>query len=59
MFMPPDSRNDPISMSRWQPKGLLKALLAIGWAAAVVVATAGWAYFIFWIIWRFIWPLFQ
>jgi hypothetical protein len=57
--MPTDSRNDQISVGRWLPKGLVKPLLAIGWGAAVVVATAGWAYFIFWIIWRFIWPLFQ
>lgn len=57
--MPTDSRNDPISASRWQPKGLLKLLLAIGWAVAVVVATAGWAYFIFWVVWYFVGPLLQ
>jgi hypothetical protein len=57
--MPTDSRNDPISMRRWHPRGLLKPLLAIGWGTAVVVATAGWAYFIFWIIWRFVWPLLE
>ena len=57
--MPTDSRNDQISMSRWQPKALLKPLLAIGWGAAVVVGTAGWAYFIFRVVWYFVGPLFQ
>ena len=57
--MPTDSRNDPIGVSRWQPKGLTKRLLAMGWGAAVVVATAGWAYLIFWVVWHFVRPLFE
>ena len=57
--MSTDSRNDQISVRRWRPRGLLKPLLAIGWGAAVVVASAGWAYLIFWIIWRFVLPLFE
>jgi hypothetical protein len=58
-LMSTDTRNDPIGVSRWQPRGLPKLLLAIGWGAAVVVATAGWAYFICWIVWRFVRPLFE
>jgi hypothetical protein len=61
--MSTDSPNDQISVRRWRPKGrlkgLLKPLLAIGWGAAVLVASAGWSYFIFWIIWHFVWPLFE
>jgi hypothetical protein len=56
-----DPSDDDINVSRWPAwlRRLSGRLFAIGWAAAVIVATAGWFYFIFRIVWYFIAPLFQ
>jgi hypothetical protein len=60
-FMHSHPSNDELSMSwRYGWLGRLRGrLFAIGWAAAVVVATAGWFYFIFRIAWDHIGPLLQ
>jgi hypothetical protein len=53
--------SDDEAGSRWHRwlKVLPARLFAVGWALAVVIASAGWFYFIFRIIWYFIGPLFQ
>ncbi|MDB5611319.1 MAG: hypothetical protein JWP25_8219 [Bradyrhizobium sp.] len=60
--MPSDRSNDDVTTHRcaaWFRHLLQGRLFAVAWALAVIIATAGWFYFIFRIIWYLISPLFQ
>jgi len=51
-----DPSDEAVNIGRWSAwlRRLQRRLFAIGWASAVVIATAGWFYFIFRIIWYFV-----
>jgi len=57
--MTTDSSQNQISVRRRRPGGLQKQLFTIGWATAVIVATAGWTYLIFRVIWYVVGRLVQ
>jgi hypothetical protein len=44
-------QNDDEAMKPWRARALPRRLLALFWAAAVAVATLGWLYLIYRIVW--------
>ncbi len=59
--MPSNPSKDDISIGRWPAwqRHLSGRVFGIGWALAVVIATAGWFYFILQIVWYVLGPFLQ